>query len=205
MELTGSVTIHAKRSSVWQALNNPEVLSQCIPGCEEVREGAPGELLARVALKLGPVRARFVGRILVSEVRENEGYRLEFEGAGGAAGFAKGSSRVTLTDLGPDTELSYATSASVGGKLGQIGGRMIDVSARQMADEFFQKFARYLDPEQAAAPVSLELATGPRSGETSRGRTAQAGPFSESARILWFGLGAASTALGVLIGALVVR
>jgi carbon monoxide dehydrogenase subunit G len=208
MELTGSVMIPAARASVWQALNDPQVLGECIPGCEEVRQVSPDELLARVAVKLGPVRARFVGRILKSDVRENEGYRLEFEGSGGAAGFAKGSSSVTLIDRGAHTELSYSTNAAVGGKLGQIGGRLIDVSARQLADQFFQSLSRqFAQDPPAQDPDASEPPAAP--GATARhqfaARSSHGGGISEAARILWFTLGVASTAVGVLIGSFLVR
>lgn len=140
MELAGEQIIHAPRQRVWAALNDPTILSRCIPGCEEVHRISDTETQARVQLKIGPVRARFGGKILMSDIEAPDRCKLTFEGAGGAAGFAKGSSTVELTDSGTHTNLRYSVQASVGGKLGQIGGRLIDSSAKKMADEFFTAF-----------------------------------------------------------------
>lgn len=153
MELTGDILIAAPREKVWAGLNDPEVLVRCIPGCEAMEATSPTERTARVAVKVGPVRARFVGHIRMADVRENEGCTLNFEGSGGAAGMAKGHSNVSLTDEAGGTRLSYTTQASVGGKLGQVGGRMIDAAAKQMADQFFTAFNGILAaPAEAAVP-----------------------------------------------------
>ncbi len=153
MELTGDILIAAPREKVWAGLNDPEVLVRCIPGCEAMEATSPTERTARVAVKVGPVRARFVGHIRMADVRENEGCTLNFEGSGGAAGMAKGHSNVSLTDESGGTRLSYTTQASVGGKLGQVGGRMIDAAAKQMADQFFTAFNGIVAaPAEAAAP-----------------------------------------------------
>ena len=140
MELQGSVNIPAAPEQVWQALNDPEVLRKCIPGCEEVRQISPQEMHARVMLKLGPVRANFVGKVLLTDVRPLLGCTLNFEGSGGSAGFAKGSSVISLASVAGGTQVDYTAQASVAGKLGQIGGRLMDASARQMADRFFAAF-----------------------------------------------------------------
>ena len=160
MELTGDILIAAPREKVWAGLNDPEVLVRCIPGCEAMEATSPTERTARVAVKVGPVRARFVGHIRMEDVRENEGCTLNFEGSGGAAGMAKGHSNVALTDEADGTRLSYTTQASVGGKLGQVGGRMIDAAAKQMADQFFAAFnAIVAAPAEAApAPAAAEPA-----------------------------------------------
>jgi carbon monoxide dehydrogenase subunit G len=150
MELTGAMLIAAPRERVWQALNDPNVLVHCIPGCEEVQQISPTETHTRVLLKMGPVRARFVGKILMSDIRPAEGCTLAFQGSGGAAGFARGTSVVTLASEGDGTRLQYSATASVGGKLGQIGGRMIDASAKQMAEQFFAA----LQAQLAGAPVA---------------------------------------------------
>lgn len=204
MELQGSVTIPSPPDKVWQALNDPEVLRLCIPGCEEVRQISPQEMHARVLLKLGPVRANFVGKVLLSDVRPLQGYTLNFEGSGGSAGFAKGSSVVTLSMVADGTRLDYTTQASVAGKLGQIGGRLIDASARQLADRFFESFKAQLVPAPAAAlPLALPA-------RVAAGLPAVAGPAvlvapgwfeNEKSRLLWFCAGVASTALGVWMGA----
>ena len=113
MELNGSVTIAAPIETVWQALNNPDTLRRCIPGCEEVRQISPTEMHARVTLRMGPVRATFVGKVLLTDVRAPDGCTLNFEGSGGAAGFAKGSSVIALTTVAGGTLLNYTTQASV--------------------------------------------------------------------------------------------
>lgn len=145
MELAGDVLIGMPPQQVWEAINDPQVLRVCIPGCEEVRQISPTETHTRVLMKMGPVRARFVGKILMREVRPGEGCVLDFEGSGGAAGFARGSSTVTLDAVPEGTRLRYSATASIGGKLGQIGGRMIDASAKQMADQFFRALQATLD------------------------------------------------------------
>ncbi len=137
MELTGEQIIRAPRQTVWDALNDPAILARCVPGCEEIQKISDTEMHTRVTLKIGPVRARFAGKILMSDVNMPSSCTLTFEGSGGAAGFAKGRSGVRLTEEGQGTRLSYSVEASVGGKLGQIGGRLIDSSAKKMADEFF--------------------------------------------------------------------
>jgi uncharacterized protein len=149
MELTGSKQIQQTPERVWAALNDEQILMQCITGCESMERIDAHSLAAKLAIKLGPVRAKFDGRVVMSDIKPQEGYTLNFEGSGGAAGFAKGSSKVKLTPVGSFTEVSYTAQASVGGKLGQIGGRMIDAAARNMADNFFATFAQKLE----AAPA----------------------------------------------------
>jgi hypothetical protein len=159
MELTGDIVIGAERSRVWVALNDPQVLAACIPGCEAVDVVSPVEKTARVMVKVGPVRARFSGRILLSDVIENERCSLSFEGSGGAAGMARGQSQVELSDEGDGTRLRYTVQASVAGKLGQVGGRMIDAAAKQMADQFFNAFQAQLAPAaDARVQPGLEAA-----------------------------------------------
>lgn len=158
MELTGDILIAAPREKVWAGLNDPEVLVRCIPGCEAMEATSPTERTARVAVKVGPVRARFAGHIRMVDVRENEGCTLNFEGSGGAAGMAKGHSHVALTEEAGGTRLSYTTQASVGGKLGQVGGRMIDAAAKQMADQFFAAFNGIVAAPADAAEAVAEPA-----------------------------------------------
>lgn len=210
MELNGRVAIAAPREQVWHALNDPEVLRACIPGCEAVEQASPGEMHARVQIKMGPVRARFAGKILMTEVRPDAGCVLHFEGSGGAAGFAKGSSTVELVSEGAGTGLSYSAAATVGGKLGQVGGRMIDAAARQMADQFFEAFSRHLAPEPAAdvpdalasSPASEPACADDASASTPRPAPIGAldGVSGERVRLMWFasgaGVGAVATAFG---------
>ncbi len=141
MELTGSRHIDAERETVWAHLNAPETLKACIPGCEEL-EGSPETgFEAVVVQKVGPVKARFRGRVELSEIDAPNSYRLSGEGKGGVAGFAKGQARVTLADAEDGgTLLSYAVEARVGGKLAQLGNRIIKGFARKMVDRFFTRF-----------------------------------------------------------------
>jgi hypothetical protein len=146
MELAGEVLIDAPRERVWAALNDPTVLQASIPGCEELVDTSPTERSARVMVKVGPVRARFTGKVTLSEVQPPHRCRLGFEGSGGAAGMASGHSQVELHEQDGGTRLTYTVKASVAGKLGQIGGRMIDASARQLADQFFEAFKAQVAP-----------------------------------------------------------
>lgn len=206
MELQGNVMIAAPRDRVWQALQDPDVLRRCIPGCEEVIRVSAEEMHARVMLKLGPVRAHFVGKVKMSDVRPGQGYTLAFEGSGGSAGFAKGRSVVTLSDASAGTNLSYTAEAAVAGKLGQIGGRLMDASARQLADRFFEALRSQLGDDQviassnAAQPATLPSMTTTRTTTHENSTTGGREPAGEWVRLLWFAAGSAATALGVWLG-----
>jgi carbon monoxide dehydrogenase subunit G len=215
MELTGDILIGAPREKVWAGLNDPEILTRCIPGCEGMEATSPTERTARVAVKMGPVRARFVGNVQMQDIRPNEGCVLRFQGSGGAAGMAKGHSNVELADEAEGTRLRYTVQASIGGKLGQVGGRMIDAAAKQMADQFFTAFnaqmvgVQAVDTEQA---MSVETENAPSTAAAvsplpiSTPRTAPApqpaAVSGEGVRVLWFVLGALSTGFGVWIASL---
>jgi uncharacterized protein len=209
MELQGSVTIPAPPEQVWEALNDPEVLRLCIPGCEEIRRISAQEMHARLMLKMGPVRANFVGKVLLSDMRPPLGYTLNFEGSGGSAGFARGSSVITLTPTADGTQLDYTAQASVAGKLGQIGGRLMDASARQLADRFFAAFKAQLSepPAEAQAVVIAPTATLERLPVTAQAAgisdpSPGANWFAnEQPRLMWFAAGVVSTAIGVWMGA----
>jgi uncharacterized protein len=153
MDMTGEYRIAAPRQKVWEALNDPEILKQSIPGCETIEKLSPTEMTATVRAKVGPVSARFGGKVTLSDLDPPNGYRISGEGTGGPAGFAKGGATVKLADDGGGTKLSYVVEANVGGKLAQIGSRLIDATARQMAEQFFSKFAQIVG-EQAAAPAA---------------------------------------------------
>ncbi|WGH78034.1 CoxG family protein [Jannaschia ovalis] len=140
MELTGTRIIAAPRETVWARLNDAETLKACIPGCEELT-GSPEEgFQATVKQKVGPVKATFKGEVTVSDANPPESYRIAGEGKGGVAGFAKGGANVTLAEVPEGTELSYAVDAKVGGKIAQLGSRLIDSFAAKMADAFFENF-----------------------------------------------------------------
>jgi carbon monoxide dehydrogenase subunit G len=140
MEMKGEQLIAAPRSAVWASLNDPDVLRESIPGCEELVKQSDTEFAAVVNAKVGPVSARFKGKVTLSDISPGRSYTISGEGQGGVAGFAKGGAQVSLGDEGEQTRLSYAVTAQVGGKLAQIGSRLIDGVARKMADDFFARF-----------------------------------------------------------------
>ena len=146
MEMHASRTIAADRMTVWAALNDPEVLKACIPGCEELT-GSPEEGFAAVVTqKIGPVKATFRGEVTLSDVVPGEGYTISGEGKGGVAGFAKGGAQVRLSDAeGGGTELHYDVEAKVGGKIAQLGSRLVDSFATRMADQFFERFQAHVE------------------------------------------------------------
>lgn len=142
MDMNGETQIEASRAAVWAALNNPEVLARVIPGCESLEQTEGGGLQATVVLKVGPIKARFGGAVSFSEVNPPNGYVISGSGAGGIAGFAKGSAKVRLEELAPDvTRLVWEANADVGGKLAQLGGRLLDSTAKKLASKFFEDFA----------------------------------------------------------------
>ena len=156
MELSNTRTVPLPRPVVWAALNDPAVLKDCLPGCESIE--ADGEHAWRVvmAARVGPVSARFNGRMSMTDIHEPETYTLQFDGQGGAAGFARGDARVTLMPVaGDQTEMSYVAKAQIGGKLAQIGSRLVDGAAAKMADDFFARFVT-----RAAGPATT-MATAP--------------------------------------------
>jgi uncharacterized protein len=155
MEMQGSVVIPAPRQAVWDALNDPEVLRRSIPGCQSINQTSPTEIDAIVKAKVGPVSATFQGKVTLSDLDPPNGYTISGEGKGGAAGFAKGGAKVHLTDEAGGTRLSYEVTATVGGKLAQIGSRLIDSTSKKLADEFFANFSRNVGgPSAESAPVS---------------------------------------------------
>ena len=160
MELSSTRIVHAAPIAVWNALNDPAVLKDCIPGCESLERLSDHEWRAIVAAKVGPVSARFNGKMQIVDPTPPTGYTLTFEGQGGAAGFAKGEAKVSLAPSeGGDTALSYTAKANVGGKLAQIGSRLIDGAAAKMADDFFSRFAeRVAPPEEVTAGPAPKVA-----------------------------------------------
>ncbi|MEJ1157114.1 SRPBCC family protein [Prosthecomicrobium sp. N25] len=168
MQMNDSQRIPAPRQAVWAALNDPAVLRACIPGCESLEMTSPTEMTARVTLKVGPVKATFGGKVTLSDIDPPNGYRISGEGSGGVAGFAKGGATVTLAEDGPDaTVLTYAVDAQIGGKLAQLGARLIDSTAKKLAGEFFETFAATVggpSPAEAAAPDGPEPAEAEAAG-----------------------------------------
>jgi carbon monoxide dehydrogenase subunit G len=157
MDMQGERRIPAPRQNVWEGLNDPEILKQCIPGCQEIEKTSDTEFVAKVRAKVGPVSANFTGKVTLSDLNPPAGYTISGEGQGGVAGFAKGSAQVTLDEEASETVLRYGVQAQVGGKLAQIGSRLIDATARKMADDFFGKFVALMSPgsgAEASAPGS---------------------------------------------------
>jgi hypothetical protein len=150
MEMHGELRIQAPRQQVWEKLNDPETLKNCIPGCESVDKVSDTEFTAKVVARVGPVKASFSGKVTLTDLDPPAGYTITGEGTGGVAGFAKGSAKVALDDAGDETVLRYGVQAQVGGKLAQIGSRLIDATSRKMADEFFSRFVDVMNPVEAA-------------------------------------------------------
>lgn len=153
MELAGQERISAPRALVWQALNDPEVLKACIPGCESIEILSPTEMRARVALKFGPIKANFAGLVTLSDIDPPNGYTISGAGSGGSAGDAKGSAQVRLMDDGDGSLLSYRVTSQVTGKVAQLGARLLDSAARKLAGDFFSKFR-----ELVRAPSTIAAA-----------------------------------------------
>ena len=149
MEMTGEQLIGLPQQATWNALNDTEVLKDCIPGCESIEQISAAEYQLTMVAKVGPVSAKFKGKMTLSDVSPPTAYTIRFEGQGGVAGFARGEARVELSPDGQNTQLKYAASAMVGGKLAQVGARLIDGVAKKMAEQFFSAFNRRAsgDPE----------------------------------------------------------
>ncbi len=155
MEIKGAYKIAAARDAVWAALNDPAILKQCLPGCEQLDKTSDTSFSATIKAKVGPVSARFSGDVTLEDMDPPNGYRIVGEGKGGVAGFAKGGAKVSLTEDGASTILVYDAEAKVGGKLAQIGSRLIAGTARKLADEFFKKFAETVAPGSPAEKIEM--------------------------------------------------
>jgi carbon monoxide dehydrogenase subunit G len=149
MDMSGDRLIAAPRTRVWEALNDPAILKACIPGCETIDKISDTELTALVAVKLGPIAARFTGKVRLSDLDPPAGYTISGEGQGGVAGFAKGGANVALAEEGEATRLTYKVNAQIGGKMAQLGARLIDSTAKSYAETFFTRFS-----DLVAAPVT---------------------------------------------------
>lgn len=170
MDMQGARRLAVTQQQAWDALNDPAVLKTCIPGCDKVEATGENQYAIGMAVKIGPVAARFNGKILLADVLPPNSYTLSFEGQGGAAGFGKGSAKVSLAPPaeGAGCELSYTAHAQVGGKIAQVGQRLVDGVARQMADDFFRRFDEEMQrryPEAYAAEAALPPAPAPAPGK----------------------------------------
>jgi hypothetical protein len=172
MELTGERILPLPRERVWEALNDPEILKMSVPGCESLERVDDTHYKVVMAAAVGPVKARFNGKLALTDLRAPEAYSLSFEGSGGAAGFGKGTAHVELAPEGDGTRLVYRANAQVGGRLAQVGARLIDGVAKKMAEEFFGRFTEALVPPEAAAAGEPAQAAG--AATTSAARVAAA-------------------------------
>lgn len=162
MDMTGERRIAAPRAKVWDALNDPAVLKASIPGCENLEKQSDTSMKGSAAVKIGPIAARFNGNVQLSDLDPPNGYTITGEGQGGVAGFAKGGAKVRLADDGADTLLTYEVHAQVGGKIAQLGARLVEASAKQMADAFFDRLsAQVAPPATAPAPAQATAPSPP--------------------------------------------
>jgi carbon monoxide dehydrogenase subunit G len=202
MEMTGERRIAAPRQRVWEALNDPAVLKAAIPGCDSVERTAEDAFQAKVSVKLGPMSAKFGGKVQLTNIVPPVSYTISGEGQGGAMGFAKGGADVALEEVGPqETVLRYNVKAQVGGKMAQLGARLIDSTAKSMADQFFDRFAA-----QVAPPVPAEVTPAPAPATAAAPAVSETGwqaggVMDQVSRLLsmqfmgmpaqvWFGIGA---------------
>ena len=197
MDMTGEYRIAAPREKVWEALNDPEILKASIPGCQELIKASDTELTAKVSTKVGPVSAKFTGKVTLSDINPPVSYKITGEGQGGVAGFAKGGAEVELEEDGGATILRYKATAQVGGKLAQIGSRLIDSTAKKMANEFFGKFAEQVGAGAEAAPAEPASAEAAPSVPTEPAATQE--PAGGISPMVWIAGLIAVVAIGLLI------
>ena len=155
MDMSGTQRIEAPRETVYAALNDTEMLKQCIPGCETIEKVSDNELKATVKLKIGPMKVSFAGKVTLSDLDQPNGYTITGEGSGGVAGHAKGSAKVALEPDGEATNLTYTVEADIGGKIAQLGSRLIDGTAKKLAGEFFSRLNKVVTGE-APVPAPVE-------------------------------------------------
>lgn len=180
MDMTGEYRVSAPQDRVWDALNDPDILKQAVPGCTEMEKTSETTFEAKVTAKVGPVKANFTGAVTLSDVDAPNGYTISGEGKGGAAGFAKGGATVTLEPDGDGTLLKYSVNAAVGGKLAQIGSRLIDATAKKMAADFFNRFGEVVagDPEASIGmPTDVDSPPATSSPSSTEDRGSGLHPF----------------------------
>jgi carbon monoxide dehydrogenase subunit G len=185
MDMTGEYHIPAPRQRVWEGLNDPDILKNCIPGCQSIDKLSDTEFTAKVVAKVGPVKATFGGKVSLSDLDPPQGYTISGEGTGGVAGFAKGSARVALVEEDGGTLLKYAAQANVGGKLAQIGSRLIGAAARKMADDFFGRFAELVAAGAAGAAEPMPGAAA--AGQDEAPAAAEAAHETRLPTAVWVG------------------
>jgi carbon monoxide dehydrogenase subunit G len=194
MKMTGEQRIAAPRRQVWEALNDPAILRQCIPGCQSLEKEAEDRLKAVVAIKIGPIGARFNGAVTLSELDPPNGYTITGEGQGGTVGSAKGGAKVRLTEADGGTLLSYDVDAQVGGRLAQLGGPIIDATAKQLAGKFFEQFGAIVGP--AAQPAAATA----RAPAPAAAPAPAYAPPSRGFPVAWILALAVAALIGYLVG-----
>ena len=199
MELNGEQLIPASQQRTWDALNDPEVLKACIPGCETLERTDDGGFTASLALRIGPVSAKFKGRLALSDVQAPERYTIHFDGQGGMAGFGKGSAQVQLAPVDGGTRLQFAAKAQVGGKLAQVGSRLVDAAAGKITNDFFNAFNARVQADAEAAgevvSVNSEAPLAPEAAEKSN----QPPPSSSPAQPAWLWWAVAAVAAAIAL------
>ncbi len=194
MDFAGEYRIETSRETVWKALNDPEVLQQCIPGCQDIEKESDTALSAKVKSKIGPISVTFNGKVTLSDLDPPKAYTISGEGQGGVAGFARGGARVTLDEDGIATVLRYAANGQVGGKLAQVGARLVEGAAKKIADDFFTRFNAIVAElsvaeTPAVAPPAPSVATKPAAPTPQpKGRLDSSAPRSSLFENLWFGV-----------------
>jgi carbon monoxide dehydrogenase subunit G len=168
MEMTGEQYIQLPQQRVWEALNDPAVLKDCIAGCESIDRVSDQEFRIAMTAAVGPVKAKFTGKLRMGDLNPPNSYALSFDGSGGGAGFGKGTAKVALTPDGDGTRLVYQANATVGGKLAQIGSRLVDGVARKMADDFFVRFKEKLSPPVDVLPAQAAMPAPPASAQATQ-------------------------------------
>jgi len=194
MDMTGEFRIPAPRQRVWEGLNDPQILKECIPGCQTIEKVSDTEFAAKVLAQVGPVKANFAGKVTLSDLDPPQSYTIAGEGSGGVAGFAKGSAKVNLAEDGGATLLHYTVQAHVGGKLAQIGSRLIDSVARKMAENFFTRFGAAVASEQPAEAAEAAPAAAVAGTEVAAAETAVKPKDVRLPPVLWV------TGLAAVIG-----
>ena len=206
MDLTGEYRIAASRERVWAALNDPKILKASIPGCSALEAVGGDSFAATVTAKVGPVKAKFQGQVTLSDMDPPNGYTIQGEGKGGAAGFAKGGAKVTLVEDGDGTLLQYEINANVGGKLAQIGSRLIDGTAKKLVGEFFSAFAELAaapqaEPEPSIPGVATDVPPAVVDATAASGEAAP-GPEANVGLPRWVWLGGLIVIMAIIVGIL---
>lgn len=194
MELTGKQILSVPQDRVWAALNDPAILRRCIPGCDSFEPSGENQYDIVMAVAVGPIKARFKGKLQLTDIQAPDSYTLNFDGSGGSAGFGRGTAKVSLAPGSAGTELAYAVQAKVGGNLAQVGARLIDGVAKKMADEFFTRFKTQLEPAAPTVPADPAGEAAPpappsQAAPAAWRRWAWAGGIAAAVLLIWLASG----------------